>query len=111
MSLTIIRHEWLTALIRQVHAESRGTYASRRVRAELILGRGIRVSERLVWWLLHDAGTHRFPGLATACRTAGIPKSEDLVARRFVRSRLSAPWDSDTKEHPTRQGKVLAAAL
>ena len=32
MSPTMMRREWLTALITQVHAESRGTYGSRRVR-------------------------------------------------------------------------------
>ena len=45
MSPTMMRREWPTALIRQVHAESRRTYGSRRVRAELIQGRGIGVSE------------------------------------------------------------------
>jgi hypothetical protein len=29
-----IRHAWLTDLIRQVHAESRGTYGARRVRRQ-----------------------------------------------------------------------------
>lgn len=48
MSATMMRREWLTALITQVHADSRGTYGSRRVRAELVQGHGIGVSERLV---------------------------------------------------------------
>lgn len=43
MSPTMMRHEWLTALITQVHAESRGTYGSGRVRTDLIQGRGIGV--------------------------------------------------------------------
>ena len=38
-----IRHAWLTDLIRQVHADSRQTYGSKRVHAELILGRRISV--------------------------------------------------------------------
>jgi putative transposase len=33
-----IRHAWLADLIRQVHAESRGTYGARRVHAELVPG-------------------------------------------------------------------------
>jgi hypothetical protein len=37
-SARAIRHAWLTGLIGQVHADSRGTYGSRRVRAELVLG-------------------------------------------------------------------------
>ena len=66
MSPTMMRREWLTALITQVHAESRRTYRSRRVRDELIQGRGIGVGERLDWRLMHDAGIHGLPGLTKA---------------------------------------------
>jgi len=38
-----LRHVWLTEQIRQVHAASHGTYGSKRVHAELRLGRGIIV--------------------------------------------------------------------
>ena len=37
-----IRHAWLTEVIRQVHTASRQTYGSRRVHAELTLGRASR---------------------------------------------------------------------
>ena len=37
-----IRHAMLTDLIRQVHAESKGTYGIQRVHAELTLGRASR---------------------------------------------------------------------
>ena len=73
MSATTMRREWLTALITQAHAESRGTYGSRRVRANLIQGRGIGVSERLVWRLMHDAGIQGLPGPAKARKTTGVP--------------------------------------
>lgn len=33
-----VRQAWLTDVIRQVHLDSRGTYGSRRVHAELMLG-------------------------------------------------------------------------
>ena len=59
MSPTMLRREWLTASIRQVHADSCGTYGSRRVRAELVQGHGIGVSERLVWLVMHNAGIQR----------------------------------------------------
>jgi len=39
-----MRRVWLTSLIREVHAASRGTYGSRRVHAELTLGMGVHVS-------------------------------------------------------------------
>jgi putative transposase len=51
-----IRHAWLTDLIRQAHADSRGTYGARRVRAELVLGRGISVSYGAVEMLMRQAG-------------------------------------------------------
>ena len=89
MSPTMLRREWLTASIRQVHADSCGTYGSRRVRAELVQGHGIGVSERLVWLLMHNAGIHGLPGSAKTKRVKGIPTSDDLVERRFARSRLS----------------------
>ena len=56
MSATMIRREWLTGLIREVHADSRGTYGARRVRAELSKGRGVKVSQVLVTLLMHNAG-------------------------------------------------------
>lgn len=38
-----VRHAWLTDVIRRVHVDSRGTYASRRVHAELTRGHGLAV--------------------------------------------------------------------
>ena len=111
MSPTMMRREWPTALIRQVHQESRGPYGSRRVRAELVQGRGIGVSERLVWRLMHDAGIHGLPGPAKTKRVTGIPTGDDLVERRFARSRLNELWVSDITEHPTREGKVFCCCV
>jgi putative transposase len=37
---------WLTERIKGIHERARGVYGSRRVQAELWLGRGIRVSRR-----------------------------------------------------------------
>jgi len=42
-SARALRHAWLTDLITEVHQLSRSTYGSRRVHAELRLGRGIVV--------------------------------------------------------------------
>ena len=55
MSPTQMRRQWLTGLIREVHAASRQTYGSRRVHAELTLGMDVRVSERLVAVLMSQA--------------------------------------------------------
>ena len=111
MSPTMMRREWLTALIKDVHAQSRGIYGSRRVRAELVQAHGIGVSERLVWLLMHNAGIHGLPGPTKAKRVKGIPTSDDLVERRFARSRLNELWVSDITEHPTREGKVYCCCV
>ena len=54
-SLRSIRHEWLTDVIRQVHAVSRGIYGIRRVHAELTLGRSITVGHQAVELLMRRA--------------------------------------------------------
>lgn len=107
----MMRREWFSALIRHVHAKSRGTYGSRRVRAELIQGRGIGVSERLVWRLMQDAGIHGLPGSTKARKNKGIPTSDDPVERRCARSRLNELWVSDITEQPTREAKVYCWAV
>ena len=81
-----MRREWLTALIKEVHAESRGTYGSRRVHAELTKGRDVWVSERLVAVLMQKAGIAGLPGPAKVKRIKGIPTADDLVQRKFARS-------------------------
>jgi putative transposase len=57
-----LRHVSLTELIRQVHIASRGTYGSRRVTAELVLGRGISVGHGQVELLMARAGLAGLPG-------------------------------------------------
>ena len=81
-----MRREWLTALIKEIHADSRGTYGSRRVHAELTKGRGVWVGERLVAVLMHNAGIMGLPGPAKVKRVKGIPTTDDLVQRKFERS-------------------------
>jgi putative transposase len=44
---TKMRRQWLTGLIQEVHAASRGTYGYRRVHAEQTMGMGVTVSSRL----------------------------------------------------------------
>jgi putative transposase len=57
-----IRHAWLTDLITEVHAASRGTYGVPRVRAELMMGRGVRVGHNAVAMLMDRAGLKGLPG-------------------------------------------------
>lgn len=59
---TKMRREWLTALIKDVHEVSRGTYGSGKVHAELNMGRDVSVSERLSAVLMHNLGIAGLPG-------------------------------------------------
>ena len=71
MSPTMIRREWLTGLIREAHADSRGTYGSRRVHAELTKGRAVHVSLALVRILMHNNEIVGIPGPRKVKRIKG----------------------------------------
>jgi len=111
LSSTMMRREWLTALIREVHADSRGTYGARRVHAELTMGRGISVSCRTVTVLMHNAGIAGLPGPARVKRIKGTPTADDLVDRKFARSELDELWVTDITEHKTREGKLYCCCV
>ena len=111
LSPTKLRREWLTALIKEVHVASRGTYGSRRVHAELVKGRGVHVSVNLVSILMHNAGIAGLPGPAKVKRIKGVPTSDDLVERQFARSALDELWVTDITEHRTREGKVFCCCV
>ena len=102
----MMRREWLTALIKEVHADSRGTYGSRRVHAELTRARGIHVSVNLVTILMHNAGITELPGPAKVKKIKGVPTSDDLVERRFTRDSLDELWVTNITERKTREGKI-----
>src|SRR4051794_19424175 len=51
-----VRHAWLTDLIGEVDAASYGSYGAKRVHAELVLGRGIRVGHNAIAMLMQRAG-------------------------------------------------------
>jgi transposase InsO family protein len=101
LSRTQMRRQWLTGLIREVHVASRGTYGSRRVHAELTLGMGVQVSERLVAILMSLAGIYGLPGPARVKRLRGIVTADDLVNRKFHHLSPNELWVTDITEHPT----------
>ena len=111
ISPTQMRRQWLTGLIREVHVASRGTYGSRRVHAELTMGMGIEVSERLVAVLMSLAGIYGLPGPARVKRLRGVVTADDLVNRKFNRQAPNQLWVTDITEHPTREGKVFCCAV
>jgi putative transposase len=106
-----MRRQWLTGLIREVHSASRQAYGSRRVHAELTLGMGVRVSERLVAVLMSQASIAGLPGPAKVKRLHGVATADDLVHRKFHRLSPNELWVTDMTEHPTREGKVYCCAV
>jgi putative transposase len=57
-----IRHAGLTDLITEVHTASRRTYGAPRLRAELVMSRGIVVGHNAVAMLMRRAGLKGLPG-------------------------------------------------
>jgi putative transposase len=106
-----LRREWLRGLICQIHAESRGVYGYRRVRAELRLGRQISVSRKLVHKLMAESHLHGLPTRKQRKSLVNVATSEDLVCRAFNRNAPNQLWLTDITEHPTREGKVYCCVV
>lgn len=106
-----IRHAWLTDQIIDVHAASRGTDGSRRVHAELTLGRGVQVGYHAVTMLMARAGLQGLPGNRRRRKPTGGPTALDLVDRNFARTEPDQLWVTDITEHPTREGKVYCCVV
>jgi transposase InsO family protein len=100
--------------IKQVHADSRGSYGSPRVHAELTLGLGLVVNEKRVARLMRQAGIR---GLYVRRRrgcTVRNPDAEpagDLVNRQFAVTAPDRLWLTDITEHPTTEGTLYCAAV
>jgi transposase InsO family protein len=111
LSPRALRHLWLTEQIQAVHVASRGTYGSRRVHAELRLGRGIIVGYHAVEMLMRRAGVKGLPGSRGPRPRHETPTADDLVHRAFGRPGPNQLWVTDITEHPTREGKVYCAVV
>ena len=106
-----IRHAWLTDLIVQVHADSRGTYGAPRVHAELTLGRGHQVGHCAVEMLMRRAGIQGLTGRPRLRKVPGVVTGENRVDRDFGRSMRDELWVTDITEHPTRERKIYCAVV
>jgi transposase InsO family protein/transposase-like protein len=106
-----IRHAWLSDLITQIHAESRGTYGALRVHAELTMGRGITVGHNAVAMLMQRAGLQGLPGARARRPRHQTPTVGDLVEREFARAKPNQLWVTDITEHPTKEGKLYCAVV
>jgi len=100
--------------IRQIHEESRGTYGSPRVHAELTLGLGLPVNLKRVARLMREAGIqglYRRRRHGCTVRDPDAVPSTDLVNRRFTVEGPNVLWITDITEHPTGEGKLYCAAV
>ncbi len=98
-------------MIKQIHEESRRSYGSPRVTAELRLGLGLAVNRKRVERLMREhgiQGIYRRRGRKNPVHAA---TEEDLVKRTFTVDAPDVPWLTGITEHPTAEGKLYCAAV
>ena len=103
---------FLTATIRQVHADSDGTYGAPRVRAELREAAGIRVGRKRVARLMAAIGLQGVPvppRTRTTVRLPGLRVAPDLVARDFNADAPNETWAADITYIRTWEGWLYLA--
>src|SRR5215470_13478335 len=77
-SARTVRHTLLLERIRHVHIDSRHTYGSRRVHAELTLGHDVQVGLEAVAMLMRRAGIQGISGRPRWRKVPNVPTTADL---------------------------------
>jgi putative transposase len=106
--------EQLTAMIRQIHEQSRGSYGSPRVHADLRLGLDVRCGRKRVERLMRSAGLHgiyRRRHKSCTVRDPAASPHPDLVNRQFTADRPDRLWVTDVTQHRTGQGWLYCAVV
>jgi putative transposase len=101
----------LRETIGEIHRQSRGTYGSPRVHAELRLGLGMRVGRKRVERLMCAQGLQgvtRRRRRGTTRRDPQAVPNDDLVARQFSPDGPNQLWVADITERPTLEGRCIA---
>ena len=104
---------WLTERIREIHANSRATYGSPRVHAEL-RRQGVHVGRKRVERLMAAADLSGYVKRRkgkTTIRVQGVRVASDLVERDFNPEAPNRLWASDIKEIPTWEGTLYLASV
>lgn len=105
----------LTETITEIWRQSRGTYGSPRVWAELRLGQDISISRKRVERLMRQAGIEgiyrRRRRHGTTRRDPRAQPSDDLVNRQFHPAGPDRLWVADITEHAALEGKVYLAVV
>jgi putative transposase len=106
-----LRNKELLKLITGIHEESRGSYGSPRVHAELVLGLGERVNRKRVERLMRQAGIQGIYRRRGRRNPVNAATEEDLVKRQFAAEAPDRLWLTDITGHPTGEGKLYCAAV
>lgn len=106
-----VRDTELLKLTGAVHADSRGSYGSPRVTAELRLGQGVEVNHKRTGRLMRAAGIQGIYRRRGRKNLVNAATEEDLVKRAFTATWPDALWLTDITEHPTSEGKLYCAAV
>jgi putative transposase len=106
-----LRNKELMKMIREIHAESRGSYGSPRVHAELRLGKGMQVNRKRVERLMREAGLQGIYRRRGHRNLVNAATEEDLVRRQFTAQAPDRLWLTDITEHPAADGKLYCAAV
>ena len=110
-SPTELRNKELAKMIREIHRDSRSSYGSPRVHAELRLGKGMEVNRKRVERLMREAGLQGIYRRRGRKNLVNAATEEDLVHRAFTVDAPDRLWLTDITEHPTAEGKLYAAAV
>ena len=103
----------LSRRIREIHAQSRGTYGTPRIWAELHHA-GVTCSRKRVARLLRQAGLqgcHRRKGPRASRRVLETAPAPDLVRRDFTAAALDRLWVADITYVPTWAGFLYLAVV
>jgi len=107
------RDEELTEMIENIHSDSRGTYGSPRIHAELKAA-GEAVGQKRVARLMREAGIEgvsRRSKPTTTISSANDRKAPDLVDRDFEPDAPNELWVADITYVPTSQGYLYLAVV
>jgi len=101
----------LTDLISKIHAGAHGIYGTRRVHAELTLGRGVLVGHNQVELLMRRAGLQGITGRRKWKRIRPDNIATDLVERDFTRAGPNQLWVTDIESHEALLDRVEVGDL
>ena len=101
----------LVKMIKEIHEESRRSYGSPRVTAELRLGLGLAVNRKRAGRLMREHGIQGIYRRKGRKNLVNAATEDDLVKRQFTVDAPDVLWLTDITEHPTAEGKLYCAAV